>query len=46
MKFPWIRVIEVPNLPDREMARIVRLEVERLYLDSTVEKLIDLLPAR
>ena len=41
VKFPWIRVIEVPNMPDREMSRIVRLEVERLYLDSTVEKLID-----
>jgi len=41
VKFPWIRVLEVPNLPEREMARIVRLEVERLYLDSTVEKLID-----
>lgn len=41
VKFPWIRVIEVPNMPSREMSRIVRLEVERLYLDSTVEKLID-----
>jgi len=41
VKFPWIRVIEVPNLPEREMGRVVRLEVERLYLDSTVEKLID-----
>ncbi|MBN2083442.1 pilus assembly protein PilM [bacterium] len=41
VKFPWIRVIEIPQMPEREMARIVRLEVERLYLDSTVEKLID-----
>ena len=41
VKFPWIRVIEVPNMSKREMSRIVRLEVERLYLDSTVEKLID-----
>lgn len=41
VKFPWIRVIEVPNMSQREMGRIVRLEVERLYLDSTVEKLID-----
>jgi Tfp pilus assembly PilM family ATPase len=44
VKFPWIRVIEVPQVPGREMARIVRLEVERLYLDSTVEKLIDYFP--
>jgi Tfp pilus assembly PilM family ATPase len=44
VKFPWIRVIEVPTVPDRELARIVRLEVERLYLDSTVEKLIDFYP--
>jgi Tfp pilus assembly PilM family ATPase len=41
VKFPWIRVLEVPNTSEKEMARIVRLEVERLYLDSTVEKLID-----
>jgi Tfp pilus assembly PilM family ATPase len=41
VKFPWIRVIDVPQMKEREMARIVRLEVERLYLDSTVEKLID-----
>jgi len=41
VKFPWIRVLDVPNVSPREMARIVRLEVERLYLDSTVEKLID-----
>jgi len=41
VKFPWIRVIEVPHMSPREMAQIVRLEVERLYLDSTVEKLID-----
>jgi len=44
VKFPWIRVIEIPNLPERDMGRIVRLEVERLYLDSTVEKLIDYFP--
>jgi Tfp pilus assembly PilM family ATPase len=44
VKFPWIRVIEVPNVPEREMSRIVRNEVERLYLDSTVEKLIDYYP--
>jgi Tfp pilus assembly PilM family ATPase len=44
VKFPWIREIEVPNLPDRELDRVVRLEVERLYLDSTVEKLIDYYP--
>ncbi len=41
VKFPWIRVLEVPNTNAQEMSRIVRLEVERLYLDSTVEKLID-----
>jgi Tfp pilus assembly PilM family ATPase len=44
VKFPWIRVIEVPTVPDRELNRIVKLEVERLYLDSTVEKLIDFFP--
>ncbi|MCB1215755.1 MAG: pilus assembly protein PilM [bacterium] len=44
VKFPWIRVIDVPVMSQREMARIVRLEVERLYLDSTVEKLIDFFP--
>ncbi|MDQ3024823.1 MAG: pilus assembly protein PilM [bacterium] len=44
VKFPWIRVLEVPTVPEREMGRIVRLEVERLYLDSTVEKLIDWFP--
>ena len=44
VKFPWIRVIDVPVMKEREMARIVRLEVERLYLDSTVEKLIDYFP--
>lgn len=44
VKFPWIRVLEIPNMPDQDMARIVRLEVERLYLDSTVEKLIDFYP--
>ncbi len=44
VKFPWIRVLEVPAVPDRELARIVRLEVERLYLDSTVDKLIDFYP--
>ena len=43
-KFPWIRVLDVPVVPEREMARIVRLEVERLYLDSSVEKLIDYYP--
>lgn len=41
VKFPWIRTIEVPRVPQREMDQIVRLEVERLYLDSTVEKLVD-----
>jgi Tfp pilus assembly PilM family ATPase len=44
VKFPWIREIEVPSLPDKEMDKMVRLEVERLYLDSTVEKLIDYFP--
>ena len=44
VKFPWIRVLEVPQVAEREMSRIVRNEVERLYLDSTVEKLIDYFP--
>jgi len=44
VKFPWIRVLEVPQASERDMDRIVRLEVERLYLDSTVEKLIDYHP--
>jgi Tfp pilus assembly PilM family ATPase len=44
VKFPWIREIEVPNLGSRELDNVVRLEVERLYLDSTVEKLIDFFP--
>src|ERR1700690_3230667 len=33
VKFPWIREIEVPSLPDKELDKMVRLEVERLYLD-------------
>ena len=44
VKFPWIRVLDVPNVSEKDLARIVRLEVERLYLDSTVEKLIDYFP--
>lgn len=44
VKFPWIRVLEMPSVPKKEMGRMVRLEVERLYLDSTVEKLIDYFP--
>lgn len=41
VKFPWLRTIEVPYGPSKEMDQIVKLEVERLYLDSTVEKLVD-----
>ena len=41
VKFPWLRTIEVPFGSRKEMDQIVKLEVERLYLDSTVEKLID-----
>jgi Tfp pilus assembly PilM family ATPase len=44
VKFPWIRVLDMPIVGEREMGRIVRLEVERLYLDSTVEKLVDHYP--
>lgn len=44
VKFPWIRVLDVPAMAEKDMARVVRLEVERLYLDSTVDKLIDYFP--
>lgn len=44
VKFPWIRVLDVPTMAEKDMERVVRLEVERLYLDSTVDKLIDYFP--